>query len=635
MVQDMLPPEQSPEEIMFQQAVEAIHQEQFARARDILTKLLRTDQNNPDYWVWMSAAMETQKERLYCLQTAFKMDPTNSAARRGLILMGALLPDDTVQPFPMNHPRPWESKIKLADEKPKVTGIKRFTSNPAYRLGAVIGIVAICFVAVFVGASILIARRPAATQVAMGTARPTVTPYATNSNQTGAQATVAKPLAELLDATYTPTAIYAATPHAEAAGDSYKAAMRAYRSGQWDTVVTMMEQVATAQPGSADTVYFMGEARRLSGDNQDAINYYKMAIDINANFAPSYLGRARANLSINSKKNVLDDLNKAISLDPNYAEAYMERGLYYARKNDFESAKADLKQAAQINDSPLVEINLARILLATKENDTALEAAKRANQMDVTMVESYLVLGMAYRAKGQIDQAVDVLETYLKYQPDNAEAFAVLGAAYYNRGDYTTAEKNLMQAVRLDKTNSEAYFWLGETYLEQKDYDSALSNFQSSIRYNSNSFNAGEGTAKAYMGKGEYNNSYIAIIKTEGFIQDDDERARFLYIRALSLDQLSQPDAAYRDWNAILALPVDATTDEMRQKAQARVVELRSATPVQGTTTPTKTPIPTQAAATRQPSKTPASTATRAGTNTPSVITTPSVTPTPSATPTP
>ena len=96
--------------ILLQQAVEAIRQEQFARARDILTKLLRTDQNNPDYWVWMSAAMETQKERLYCLQTAFKMDPTNSAARRGLILMGPLPPDDSIQPLPMDHTRACDSQ---------------------------------------------------------------------------------------------------------------------------------------------------------------------------------------------------------------------------------------------------------------------------------------------------------------------------------------------------------------------------------------------------------------------------------------------------------------------------------------------------------------------------------------------
>jgi tetratricopeptide (TPR) repeat protein len=469
---------------------------------------------------------------------------------------------------------------------------------------------------------LFISNRPVATQVAFGTSRPTVTPYATNSNQAIAAQSTNRPLAELVLTPFTPTPVYAATPHGEAAGDSYKGAMNAYNKGQWEMVGIMMQQVATAQPGSADALYFMGEARRMSGQYADALDYYKLAIEINSNFAPSYLGRARANLGLNPKKDVLDDLNKAIELDSNYVEAYLDRGLFfYNQKKDFKAALIDLEQAASLSDSPLVEINLARVLLALEDNEAALAAAKRANELDVTMLEGYLVLGMAYRASGQLDQAVDVLETYLKYQPDNAEAFAVLGAAYFNRGDFETALKNLKQAVRLDKNNPDGYFWLGQTYLEQKDYDNALANFQTSLRLDAASFDAGEGAAKAYMGKGEFNNSYIAIIKVEQYVKTDAQRARFLYLRALSLEQVSQPDAAYRDWTAILALPPEAVTDEMREKAQLRLVELRSPTPIPPTGTVTKTPVPTQPPATRQPSRTPQPTATRAASATPRFVT--------------
>jgi len=153
MLPDTLPPEQTLEESMLQQAVEAIRKEQFAQARDIITKLLRTNQENPDYWVWLSATMETQKERLYCLQTAYKMDPTNSAARRGLILMGALMPDDSVKPFPMNHPRPWEAKIKINEAKNKPSGLKTLTSSAGFKLGTVIGVSSLFLVALVAGVS--------------------------------------------------------------------------------------------------------------------------------------------------------------------------------------------------------------------------------------------------------------------------------------------------------------------------------------------------------------------------------------------------------------------------------------------------------------------------------------------------
>ena len=56
---------------VFQEAVEALQAGNKNRARELLTGLLKTDQNNATYWVWMSATVDTAKERIYCLQTAF------------------------------------------------------------------------------------------------------------------------------------------------------------------------------------------------------------------------------------------------------------------------------------------------------------------------------------------------------------------------------------------------------------------------------------------------------------------------------------------------------------------------------------------------------------------------------------
>jgi tetratricopeptide (TPR) repeat protein len=623
MAQDKLTPESSAENSILQQAMEAVRAEKFEQARDILTKLLHADQQNPEYWVWMSAAMETQKERLYCLQTANKLDPTNVAAQRGLILLGALPQPsmDPLTPFPMNHPRQWEAKIKQAEanDKPKLT------VSPGLGLAIVIGLISLVLIGAVIRFGIL-SQPPAATQAPLGTSRPTVTPYATNSNQSAPQVSTVRPLAELLSTPYTPTPIYAATPHGEAAGDSYKGAMRAYKNGQWELVGIMMAQVATAQPGSADALYFIGEANRLSGNYQEALNYYKAAIAANQNYAPSYLGRARANLALNPQNNVIADLSKAIEIDPNYAEAYMERGMYYLARKDLKAAQTDLEQSASLSDSPLAEVNLARVLLAQQENAAAVEAAKRANEMDVTMLEGYLVLGMAYRANGQIEQAVDVLETYLKYKPDNAEAFAVLGAAYLNRGDYTKAEDYLAKSLRLDKNNADGYFWLGQTYMAIKEYDQALLNYQKARDFNQDSFDVSEGLAKAYMAKGEFNNSYMAIIKVEKSAETPAQFARFIYIRAQSLEQLDQPELAFRDWSEILSMPVEATTDEMRQKATLRLVELHSPTPTITSTNTRAAPLPV---GTLKPSITPKPIDTRMPTNTPKGTPRVLVTPTP------
>src|SRR4030095_6151595 len=125
---------------VFQEAVEALRVGNKSRARELLTGLLKTDQNNATYWVWMSATVDSAKERIYCLQTAFKLDPQNAAAKRGLILQGALPADETIQPFPVNRPRAWEEKLLLAHEKPRPTGWAAVRASPVARLGGFVAL---------------------------------------------------------------------------------------------------------------------------------------------------------------------------------------------------------------------------------------------------------------------------------------------------------------------------------------------------------------------------------------------------------------------------------------------------------------------------------------------------------------
>ena len=56
------------EDIMLREAIEAIQSGQRERARDLLTRLLRADKDNPEYWLWMSTSVGSVKEQIYCLK---------------------------------------------------------------------------------------------------------------------------------------------------------------------------------------------------------------------------------------------------------------------------------------------------------------------------------------------------------------------------------------------------------------------------------------------------------------------------------------------------------------------------------------------------------------------------------------
>ena len=67
-----------------QDPLQAIQSGQRRKAKELLTRLLRSDQENAEYWLWMSSVVETEKEQVFCLQKALKADPTSVAAKRGL-----------------------------------------------------------------------------------------------------------------------------------------------------------------------------------------------------------------------------------------------------------------------------------------------------------------------------------------------------------------------------------------------------------------------------------------------------------------------------------------------------------------------------------------------------------------------
>lgn len=49
------------EDAAFQEAVEALRAGNKTKARELFTGLVKTDQSNVTYWIWLSAAMETTK----------------------------------------------------------------------------------------------------------------------------------------------------------------------------------------------------------------------------------------------------------------------------------------------------------------------------------------------------------------------------------------------------------------------------------------------------------------------------------------------------------------------------------------------------------------------------------------------
>jgi tetratricopeptide (TPR) repeat protein len=595
------------EDTMFRDAVTALRKGDKPRAKELLTLLLKADQNNPTYWIWLSASVDNTKERIYCLQTALNLNPENNTAKRGLIMLGALAPDETIQPFAMNRPRAWEEKLLLANEKAREKGLKALMKSPVVRLAG-IGAVALGLIAVLVF-GFLLPRQTNFVSTATSTPGPSPT-YTATPTIFGAVAQPTKvsigptPLWMMLKETYTPTPVYVSTPHGGASGDYARTAKLAIQQGNWDLYISSMQAMMTMEPNAADIPYLIGEAYRIKGDGSRALAAYNDSIRINDKFGPAYLGLALARLLEDPGADVEFLFDEAIKLDPNFGQSYIELARYHLSHRDTKSALADLDKAVKIMpNSSDVYIEYAKVYMALDDNKKALAAAEKAYEIDITVLPVYQLLGELYIQNGQYQRAIEALDVFVVYEPEDAEALALSGRAYYEMKNYETAVKQLDRAFDLSPNSLRRYYvYRGLANLELENVDQAVTDLEKATEVDQKSYDITFGLARAYFMQEKFGSAFQKIVAVKAFAKTDEQMAMALYWSAMIQEKRNQRQEAVKDWQALLAMNKSVVTAEMRKAAEEslRSMITPSNTPKGGikTTTPTvtlkpRTPTPT------------------------------------------
>jgi tetratricopeptide (TPR) repeat protein len=626
-----------PEDIMLKEAIDALAKGQRSRARDLLTRLLRADQTNPNYWLWMSSVVESRSERIYCLESVLRLDPNHAAAKRGMVLLGARPPELGVSPVvPVR--RKWGAPLEEEPEVP-LSRWQTITTNPLLRLGifVLVGLLFIGLISYGVGGVRMYFSDNEEIQrvsITPGTLQPSATPEPVPTNTLVVRSPTptyvgAMPLWMLLEATYTPVPLYVNTPHP--INEAYRSGIRAYTRGEYQSMLSFMLQASQMDQNSADTRYHLGEAYWLNGDIEKALEAYEKSILLAPNFAPAYLGRARCLLAINPAADVSEDLQLAIQYDPNLTDAYLLRAEYLLGRNDPESAMEDL-QAAQERypDSPMLHVLMAGAYLELSENELALLSALKAHELDRTLLPAYKTLALAYLVNDVPGKAIDSLETYLRYKEDDASAWLALGHAQQLFGkDYQAAIAAYDQALELDQDLTEVHVYLGKLYIEMDEGQLAINELMTAMQLYPNTFDISLHLGRALLIAGRPKEASRQMNSAANLAKSDEELAVLYYWRALSLEAAEDPKAAIRDWESLLKLPEGVVSMDWLKTTNEHLLALIPPTPTPTSTrTPTNTPTPIP---TRTPTNTPTPTPTRTPTNT----TTPTPTRTPTNTPTP
>lgn len=226
----------------------------------------------------------------------------------------------------------------------------------------------------------------------------------------------------------------------------------------------------------------LGAAYDKLGKPDLAIDSFNKAVQINPKYADTY---NNLGLALRKKKKLSQakkSIQKAIELKQNYFEAHNNLGLVCFDLNEFKNAEIHYNKSISINNIyPEVHYNLANLHHATGDLNLAVESYKVAISLREYYPEAHNNLAAVYTSIGDVKNALKHYEAAILQRPRYASAHRHISSLITY--DVTHQHFKTLQELALDDELSEAElssvrYALAKAYEDIGDLESAFQNYQ-------------------------------------------------------------------------------------------------------------------------------------------------------------
>lgn len=271
-------------------------------------------------------------------------------------------------------------------------------------------------------------------------------------------------------------------------------------------VVNMLGQVvgvATLQASEGQNLNFAVPAERIAQLKVgDVKTVSSLSAEIQKNkrsTAETEYSQGLAQLSRDDYARALTNFEKAVDIDPNYAEAWYQAGYCYGMLNRPADALRASRQAAKLRpDWAAVWVNIGASSYALGQYKEAVDAYRQAIRLDESNPDTQYSLGLTFNRLGRTDEEILAYRRAVQIKPDHANALEKLGAALFRQKRYvdSAAAFDILKTYKPDAKN---YNSLGESLLEAGKIDESIDAFNNALGYNPDFEKARYNLGRAYL----------------------------------------------------------------------------------------------------------------------------------------
>ena len=221
-----------------------------------------------------------------------------------------------------------------------------------------------------------------------------------------------------------------------------------FSSGDIEKATNKVDSLLKKYPDEPLLFNFDGACKSAKGDLKGALESYKKAISIKPDYVEAFYNVAGIYHNLKQYDESIDSYKNAIALRPKYAEAYN---------------------------------NLGNLYLELNKNLDAIECFENATKYKVDFTEPHFNLGYVHNKLGNFNDSIEHYEKTIELHPEFAGAHNNLGKALHNKGDLHSAAFAFEQSINLASDFAEPHNNLGVVLQDLGNLEDAIQSYENSI----------------------------------------------------------------------------------------------------------------------------------------------------------
>ena len=227
-------------------------------------------------------------------------------------------------------------------------------------------------------------------------------------------------------------------------------AMGLFKERKYKEAIDAFSSVLETEPDNADVYNNMAVAYSCVGDFEHAEIYY----------------------------------TKALDLDPQLAQAYINLSDLYFKAGDVASALGTLQKGSyELEDNLTIAHLLARVYIEDQRWEDAIVELERVLDGEPENYDAYYDLGHVCFELGDYEGAISNFENVIEYQENNELLYYALAQAYEGNNEIDKAISNYLKAIAVNDKFTLAYKRVGILFMARNDYEDAAEYFENYIEF--------------------------------------------------------------------------------------------------------------------------------------------------------